>query len=729
MGSATNGKLTPAKPKAVSSEFLDHQPTLPAVSFKRGPLLDHHRADLHASGLTDETIKAAGIYSESRPDALGAILGWEYSPKKLVPAIVIPYIDADGRNSYCRAKPDRPRKSRKDGKPVKYESPRGQPNRIYLPPGVAGSIGDPRAEIVITEGEKKALASTQAGFSAIGLVGVWGWKPKRSERLLPALEEISWHNRPVRIVFDSDVADKPEVQEAESRLAKLLKDRGAKVLVCRLPDGPPGADGKPAKMGADDFLVVHGAAEFRKLLDSAQEPETPDPASTKKEAACLDPATEAQAFLETGMADGVYRLQFWRGGFQRWANGQYAEVPYAEVRGFTIRNLNERFTRLGAVMTSDVLDQIKALSLLRSQIEPPAWIEGAKGWRPDEVLSTPTGLVHLPSFIEGHDKYIIPATPKFFTFSAIDYPFAADPPTPTTWQWFLNCLFGDDAESIELLREWFGLSLLPVTRYQKILFIVGPKRSGKGTICRVLTRLVGAGNVCNPTLGSLADRFGLWSIIGKLLAIVSDARLSGRNDQAPIVERLLSISGEDSQTIDRKNLPPWNGKLQARFVICTNEVPRLNDTSGALASRMLVLQLRESFFGTEILDLTDKLIAELPGILRWAIDGWRLLREHGRFTEPASSIAVAGELADLGSPVGVFVREKCRVDSESTIPRSVLYGAYQDWCKAAGRQHFEDEAGFGRLLRATVSSLRDSAPRINGKPLRHYVGIDLDGFD
>jgi putative DNA primase/helicase len=209
-------------------------------------------------------------------------------------------------------------------------------------------------------------------------------------------------------------------------------------------------------------------------------------------------------------------------------------------------------------------------------------------------------------------------------------------------------------------------------------------------------------------LPDVRDRFGLWPLIGKLLAIVSDARLSGRNDQAPIVERLLSVSGEDNQTIDRKNLPAWSGKLPTRFVICTNEVPRLHDTSGALASRM-----------------TDKLICELPGILRWSIEGWRILHERGRFTEPATSVDVAGELADLGSPISVFIREECSVGPECIIPRDVLYAAFVDWAKRKGRQHIEDDGSFGRGLRAALPALGDSAPRINGKPVRHYVGIQL----
>jgi putative DNA primase/helicase len=59
-----------------------------------------------------------------------------------------------------------------------------------------------------------------------------------------------------------------------------------------------------------------------------------------------------------------------------------------------------------------------------------------------------------------------------------------------------------------------------------------------------------------------------------------DARLGSRADNMIAVERLLSISGEDTITIDRKYRDPWTGRLPARFMILTNELPRFSDSSG-----------------------------------------------------------------------------------------------------------------------------------------------------
>ena len=139
-----------------------------------------------------------------------------------------------------------------------------------------------------------------------------------------------------------------------------------------------------------------------------------------------------------------------------------------------------------------------------------------------------------------------------------------------------------------------------------------------------------------PTLAGLGTNFGLAPLIGKRVAIISDARLSGRADQHAIAERLLSITGEDALTIDRKYKSAWTGQLQTRFLIISNELFRLADASGALASRFILLMLAKSFYGQEDRNLTKKLMTELPGILNWAAAGWVRARTARSF--PATGL-------------------------------------------------------------------------------------------
>lgn len=102
-----------------------------------------------------------------------------------------------------------------------------------------------------------------------------------------------------------------------------------------------------------------------------------------------------------------------------------------------------------------------------------------------------------------------------------------DATEPSNWHQFLKSVWPDDPGLIGTLQEVFGYLLASDTSQQKIFMMVGPKRSGKGTIARVLTALLGQGNVSAPTLASMSTNFGLWPLIGKSLAVISDARLSG----------------------------------------------------------------------------------------------------------------------------------------------------------------------------------------------------------
>jgi putative DNA primase/helicase len=368
--------------------------------------------------------------------------------------------------------------------------------------------------------------------------------------------------------------------------------------------------------------------------------------------------------------------------------------------------------------TKAALESIKAYTHLPASTSSPSWLDDcASSPDPREIVPCRSALLHLPTMRR------VPPTPRFFCVNALDYDHDPGAPEPAQWQRFLSELFEDDLQAWDLLQEWFGYCLTGDTSQQKMLLIVGPRRGGKGTIARVLTHLVGAGNVSGPTTSSLAGPFGLQPLIGKSLAIVSDARFAGKDIQT-VIERLLCISGEDALTVDRKHMTSVTLKLPTRFVFLTNELPKLTDSSGALAGRFMILRLTESFYGREDKSLTAKLISELPGILNWAIEGWRQLRERGHFIQPASVEDALRDMEDLSSPVGAFVRDRCDVGAGLRVWIDDLYQAWKDWCEADGRVSVTTKQTFGRDLMAAVPGV---SRRCGTDGVRFYQSIGLKG--
>jgi|SRR5215469_13542269 len=443
------------------------------------------------------------------------------------------------------------------------------------------------------------------------------------------------------------------------------------------------------------------------------------------------PLTSARRLLaDRYTIDGSQLLHHHRGSYYGWTGTYYAEIEeqfvnsdiyhfleYAKQRGGKVglKRFEPNRSRVG-----EVLSAMRAAAYLSDRLHPPLWLTDAPDLDPRDIVACSNGLLHLPT------KDLMPLTPYFFTLNAIDYPFIPNAPVPWAWLEFLESLWHADQESIATLQEIFGYCLVADTSQQKAFMLIGPKRSGKGTIARVLQGTIGAHNSVSPTLTGLGSNFGTAPLIGKRLAIISDARISGKTDTAIVAERLLAITGEDSITLDRKNRDAWTGKLDTRFLLISNELPRIGDASGALASRFIVLMLTESFFGREDHSLTMRLLAERPGILNWAIEGYERLVARGYFLQPETARDAIRDLEDLGSPIGAFVRDHCTVAPGKSVEMSLLYGRWRQWCEDQGRGMPGTLQSFGRDLRAAVPGLKSSQPRdAEGARLRVYEGIGL----
>ena len=500
---------------------------------------------------------------------------------------------------------------------------------------------------------------------------------------------------------------------------------------------------KAFRAGAALKLAGATYEEMRDALLEHQDPEIAEWASTK---GMDNGERELRRVYDRALTTGVINLRapydtarlfqrglsiplrYHRGGFFEWSGCAWLQVDEAGLRARLYAFLDQcqsknaegelRPVKPNAKMVADVLDALRAAAQLDAAIEPPAWLEGAYRPPAHTLVACANGLMHLPT------AQLMPHTPAFFNHNALNFDYEPHAPEPRQWLDFLHQLWGDDRQAVDTLQEIFGYCLTADTSQQKAFAVIGPKRSGKGTIGRVFTNLIGAHNCVAPTLAGLGTNFGLAPLIGKRAAIISDARLSGRADQHAIAERILSITGEDALTIDRKYAAAWTGRLQTRFLIFSNELFRLADASGALASRFILLMLTKSFYGCEDQNLTAKLLTELPGILNWAVAGWVRLERRGHFQQPESAKEAVEQLEDLASPVGAFVRECCDIGAAYSVASDSLFVAWKIWCAEQGRDHPGTKQSFGRDLKAAHPGLKVTQPREDGQQQRrHYQGV------
>src|SRR5262249_46243566 len=104
---------------------------------------------------------------------------------------------------------------------------------------------------------------------------------------------------------------------------------------------------------------------------------------------------------------------------------------------------------------SQALESIRTHTYLPVTVRASSWLDGRRTPPADEILPCRTVNVHIPT------RCVLPTTPALFTSSALDFDFDPAAPEPTSWLLFLQQLWRDDQEQIDLLQEWFGYLLTP----------------------------------------------------------------------------------------------------------------------------------------------------------------------------------------------------------------------------------------------------------------------------
>jgi hypothetical protein len=183
---------------------------------------EHQRMLVEESGIKPEIVEARGYRTVETKSELRR-LGFADTQRN-TPGLLIPIYSPTGEVVNYQFRPDRP--PIRDGKRVKYETPKGSRMSLDVHPAVRGMLADPSVPLWITEGIKKGDALASRGLCAVALLGVWSWRGTNEHGGKTALaewEHVAFNGRKVYIVFDSDVMRKSQVHAALVRLKAFLE--------------------------------------------------------------------------------------------------------------------------------------------------------------------------------------------------------------------------------------------------------------------------------------------------------------------------------------------------------------------------------------------------------------------------------------------------------------------------------------------------------------------------
>ncbi len=304
---------------------------------------------------------------------------------------------------------------------------------------------------------------------------------------------------------------------------------------------------------------------------------------------------------------------------------------------------------------------------------------------------------------------------------------------------FLNTIYPGHPELVELQQMKFGYILTTGNVFQKIFMQKGERRSGKGTLDRMMKEMVPKGYFEPTTFEKLSGRFGQTVFRRAKVVNIPDYKkgtLTGKSRNM-VEEVIISSSGGDTIAIEEKHARQEGIKPVAVLTVSSNEIIDITNID-AFFSRLIVIPHMVSFEGREDFELEEKLYKELPGILNWAIEGAYKLGAQGRFIEPPICIETKNDMIEVNSPMSAFVRQYYYVDK--TVSPSLcttkdgFRNSYKAWLSRPESSippetiiDMCDENTMNATIRVIIGQLetkyRRQPKRMNGKLVQAQYGL------
>ena len=446
------------------------------------------------------------------------------------------------------------------------------------------------------------------------------------------------------------------------------------------------------------------------------------------------PSASAGGFARSDAGNGEYfarlygdRLRFdhRRGRWLVWAGHWWRDDDTRAVRRLAkeaargrygqataIGSLQDRTAEAKFAIASENRQRLDAM-LLQGQSEPPVADAGDR-WDADPwLLGADNGVVDLRTGAlraGSPDDRITLHTSISFT------PEAACP----RWERFLDEVFASDEELIAYIARAVGYSLTGDTSEQCLFTCYGTGSNGKSVLLNIVRSIAGTYAANTPfSTFELRSRSGipndLAALAGRRLVTASETGEDTRLNEG----RLKAITGGDPITARFLHGEFFTYQPVAKFWLAVNHKPRVNDDSYGFWRRVRLIPFVRQFGTDADPHLLEKLTAELPGILAWAVRGALAWQDRG--LQPPAAVTAATETYRAESdPLADFIERDLIEGDGFVVNATAAYRAYKSWAADAG-------LGDREILSATRFGSRMKA-RFGGSHRKNgnvYLGVGL----
>ena len=297
------------------------------------------------------------------------------------------------------------------------------------------------------------------------------------------------------------------------------------------------------------------------------------------------------------------------------------------------------------------------------------------------------------------------------------------PSTPFIEKYLDSITCGVEELKIVLL-EFIGFIFYRNNNLRKALLITGDKHNGKSKFFKLLEVIVGKENSrADMTLERLSSRFGLFDIKGKSIVVCDDVD-GGYIKETGLLKKIIT---GDALTGEEKGGKTQSFNYNGKLLISANEIPRFNDKTGALASRLIVVPFKANFKPgspncNPLIDEEFKKEENIKYLIKLSMDNLFNVLNNKGFTSTKETQIMLKEFEYENNPVLEFIEHQQVTYGEEFYILKPCNDIYEDFCDFNGESIFSSDISkktFGTYMRKTLN-LVSKTKWINGKNEKWY---------
>ena len=288
------------------------------------------------------------------------------------------------------------------------------------------------------------------------------------------------------------------------------------------------------------------------------------------------------------------------------------------------------------------------------------------------------------------------------------------------WDGFLLRITDGSDDLYQYLRRLTGYLLTGQTSEQVLHFLHGLGANGKSVFCEIIEALLGDyAIVVSPELVMQKRHGGIPNDIARLrgvrVAMMNETSQGARFNEA----KLKDLTGGDSLTGRFLHAEFFDFSPTHKLMIRGNHKPAIHGTDEGIWRRLRLVPFTVTIPPEEQdRGLLDKLKAELPGILRWAVEGCLEWQRIG-LRPPAIITDAVRQYREESDTLGRFIAESCTASNLSDVKSSAFFARYQAFCEQAGERWTASKDLPAEMQRRGFNWKRTKAGGV-------FLGLELD---